>query len=300
MFDRFIRYTLQVKYQVQGRRFVKDGYIIYRPKEKDVEELTTAYILPLETPPQCDQQGFLEYLRTQLDKLYTPDGLLQAEQHGAIAYTENMYSSIEPIEWQDLTEAERLEHLENMEAGLYDEAQTVIRRAANVFRRKQQLDSGAPDPLLVSQTPAPDTAQKDAEQPPAVAAVDADAEQTDPAAQTPAASKQAGKKPRAGTGERKQTRHRVTDKDLEKARDLVIKNPELTQEQICAILGVNENCAGFNNGKPKKLRVVIDNARQTTIGASYKTGREQEEAADAFFDANLTSKFKHKRRDNED
>ena len=147
-------------------------------------------------------------------------------------------------------------------------------------------------------------AATDAAQPPAVAVVDADAEQTDPASQTPAASKQAEKeppqKPRAGTGERKQTRHRVTDKDLEKARDLVIKNPELTQEQICAILGVNENCAGFNNGKPKKLRVVIDNARQTTIGASYKTGREQEEAADAIFDANLTSKFKHKRRDNED
>ncbi len=305
MIDRFIKYTLRVEYQVQGRRFVKDGYIIYRPNEIDVEEFTTAYILPLEAPPQCDQQGFLEYLRTQLDKLYAPDGLLQAEQRGAIVYTENMYSSIKPIRWQDLTEAERLEHLENMEAGFYDEAQTVIKRAVNVFRRKQQLDSGAPDPLLVSQTPAQDTATKDAEQPPAVAVVDADAEQTDPAAQTPAASKQAEKKPpkepRAGSGGRKQKNHRVTHKDIQRAREIRMKNPNLTNKQICAILKVNENCAGFNkDGTPKKLRVALDNASETVIGASYKTGREQEEAADAFFDANLTSKFKHKRRDNED
>ena len=298
MFDRFIRYTLQVKYQVQGRRFVKDGYIIYRPKEKDVEEFTTAYILPLETPPQCDQQGFLEYLRTQLDKLYTPDGLLQAEQRGAIAYTENMYSSIEPIEWQDLTRAERLEYLENKEAGFYDEALKVIRRAANVFR---QLDSGAPDPLLVSQTPAQDAATKNAAQPPAVAVVDADAEQTDLAAQTPATSKQAGKKPRAGSGGRKQKNHRVTRKDLQRVPKLIKKNPDLTNKEICAILGVNPNCAGkYKDGTKKELRVVIDNAREDTIGNYYLTGKEQDRAADAFLEENATSRFKHKRQDNED
>ena len=154
MVDRFIKYTLRFEYQVQGRYFIKDGYEIYRPNEKDVDAFTTVFIFPLEAPPLCDQQGFLEYLRTQLDKLYKPYGLSQAKELGAIAYTENMYSSIEPIRWQDLTKAERLEHLGNLEAGLYDEAQTVIRRAVNVFRKIQQYDRGAPDPLLVSQTPA--------------------------------------------------------------------------------------------------------------------------------------------------
>ncbi|MBQ6617217.1 MAG: hypothetical protein IJH67_12715 [Thermoguttaceae bacterium] len=109
-------------------------------------------------------------------------------------------------------------------------------------------------------------------------------------------------KPQTESKSRKQKKHRVTDKDLEKARDLVIKNPELTQEQICAILGVNENCAGFNSdGTKKNLRVVIDNARATVIGGYYLTGEEQDEATDAFFADNSTSKFKHKRRgdDNE-
>ena len=66
-------------------------------------------------------------------------------------------------------------------------------------------------------------------------------------------------------------------------------------------MGVNPNCAGFNpDGTPKQLRVVLDNAEQATIGNYYLTGKEQEEAEDAFFGDNPTNKIKHKRQDNED
>ncbi|MBR5709642.1 MAG: hypothetical protein IKX40_02700 [Thermoguttaceae bacterium] len=100
---------------------------------------------------------------------------------------------------------------------------------------------------------------------------------------------------------RKQRNHRVKDKDLQKARELIEKNPALTNKDICAILGVNENCAGFNpDGTKKILRVVIDNARGAMIGNYYLTGEEQDRAADAFFEDNATSKFEHKRRNDND
>lgn len=103
--------------------------------------------------------------------------------------------------------------------------------------------------------------------------------------------------PQKTSKSRTQRNHRVKDKDLEKARKIVMKYPELTNEYICAILGVNENCAGYNkDGSPKKLRVVIDYAREASIGGSYKTGEEGDEAADAFLQANLTNKIKHKQR----
>ncbi len=255
MIDRFIKYTLRFEYQVQGRYFIKDGYEIYRPNEKDVDAFTTVFIFPLEAPPLCDQQGFLKYLRTQLDKLYKPYGLSQAKELGAIAYTENMYSRIEPIRWQDLTEAERLEHLGNLEAGLYDEAQTVIKRAVNVFRKIQELDSGAPDPLLVSQTPAPDTATKNAAQPPVV---DADAEQTDPAAQTPGASRQAGKKPRAGADSSEQSkRKKASDEEIRGAMKLLKDKAEKTNskdwEKGTIILFLKEK--GFDLELSKKTKI---------------------------------------------
>lgn len=100
---------------------------------------------------------------------------------------------------------------------------------------------------------------------------------------------------------RKQKKHRVTNKDLQKVPELLEKNSGLTNKEICAILGVNENCAGFNSdGTKKKLRVVIDNVRESSIGACYLTGEKQDEAADAILEANLTSKFKHKRRGDDD
>ena len=109
-------------------------------------------------------------------------------------------------------------------------------------------------------------------------------------------------KPQTESKSRKQKKHRVTNKDLQKVPELIEKNSGLTNKEICAILGVNENCAGFNSdGTKKNLRVVIDNARAAVIGGYYLTGEEQDEATDAFFADNSTSKFKHKRRgdDNE-
>lgn len=105
-------------------------------------------------------------------------------------------------------------------------------------------------------------------------------------AQTKATTKREGKAPA------KKRRQRVTSKVLEKARELVKKTPSLTNKDICAILEVNENCAGFNaDGSKKKLRVVIDNVRESQIGAYFLTGKKQDEAADAFLQEHLTSRL---------
>lgn len=182
----FLRYSLTLDYKIEHTGSLNVPNAIHKNRIEDGRREETI-IVPIQSDviPALDKEC-LEYIKEQFEIPYKRNAanFERLTVPGSMVFN----STLEIVQWQDLNDNQQMKYLEGGYELYYQRAQEAVAKAISVFERKRQLDSGAPDPLLVSQTPAPDTAQKDAEQPPAV-----DAEQTAPPkpAQTPGASRQA-------------------------------------------------------------------------------------------------------------
>lgn len=280
----YIKYVQYVDYQKEGRYYSEADRIIYKPHEITNERIENIYILPLGNVPQYEKASFSDYLKTQLDKFYLSDGLLQAEERGAICFSTDITSRLELLQWQDLSEEEQMAFLECSSNNYYKEVQGTIEKVVNIFERKKQLDRGEPVQQSAIQTPAPETATKDT-------------------AQTPGTDKQTKKKPsrkpRPGSDssvQRKTEYFKLPkgEAGIKKLQEILrylrdSRNPKkrtqekITQKWIAAKIGFNESCWNKKGTLGDCLRELKQRAEQYP---------NEEKMADYLFCAKILDELK--------
>lgn len=192
----------------------------------------------LGTPPLDDYQdvdaAFQKHLKEQFDRYFLSEGFKHTGGRRRYNIGRPICNSqFVILQWQDLNDDDKFKaragsFFKDYPAAL-EEVQSIIKEAKGFYNEITQLDSGAPDPLLVSQTPEPDAAPKDAAQP-------------------PAASKQTGKdlpkKPRAGSGGRKQNNFKLPagDAGINTLLDILrYLRDRKTQKWIAGKIGFDES-----------------------------------------------------------
>ena len=138
----------------------------------------------LETPPLDDYQdvdaAFQKHLKDEFDRYFLSEGFKHTGGRRRYNIGRPICNSqFVILQWQDLNDdkfkARAGSFFKDFPAA-FDKVQSIIIEAKDVYKAITQLDRGEPVPPLTVQTPALDTAPKDAAQPPAV---DAAAEQAE-------------------------------------------------------------------------------------------------------------------------